>query len=218
MCPNICLIHGKTIQSDDHKSPTSFFPSLFLIRATSGIVTALCTRHREDMLSELQPQHCMHLKSLNCPYFSLICTAFLQIFLGYNLLAWRSMELNSDKRYQPCYLHVFSPLCWFFLFSLGIITFLRLLDTILEVNAMEQIKVCLEKNQNMLPCLFTTFRVGSRDFLLFIKLYSCVTGWWHIIYAKNIRIVGRKQPILTKEVYVGLKKEYAILVFVCYFM
>lgn len=91
-----------------------FFPSLFLIRATSGIVTALCTRHREDMLSELQPQHCMHLKSLNCPYFSLICTAFLQIFLGYNLLVWRSMELNSDKRYQPWYLHVFPPSVDFF--------------------------------------------------------------------------------------------------------
>lgn len=70
----------------------------------------------------------------------------------------------------------FPPLLIFFSFSLGIITFLRLLDTILEVNAMAQIKVCLEKNLNMLPCLFTTFRVGSRDFLIFIKLYSCVTG------------------------------------------
>lgn len=33
---------------------------LCLNSTTSGLVTALCNWYREDMLSELQPQHCIH--------------------------------------------------------------------------------------------------------------------------------------------------------------
>lgn len=62
-----------------------------------------------------------------------------------------------------------------------------------EVNASTQIKVCLEKMSKCAALPFTIFRLGSRDFLLFIMLYSCVTDrWWHIKYDENIKIVGGK--------------------------
>lgn len=49
---------------------------------------------------------------------------------------------------------------------------------------------------------FTIFRLGSRDFPLFIKLYSCVTDrWWHTEYDENIKIVGGKHHFLTKIVF-----------------
>lgn len=70
MCLSVCLIYGKTIQSDNHKSPTFFFPfPLCLNSTTSGIVTALCNWYREDMLSELQPRHFLYVLTLRLVMF-----------------------------------------------------------------------------------------------------------------------------------------------------
>lgn len=76
-----------------------------------------------------------------------------------------------------------------------------------EVNAITQIKACLEKKMSKSAALpFTIFRLGSRDFLLFIKLYSCVTDrWWQIKYEKNIKI-GGKHPVL-KSVFIAEKQH-----------
>lgn len=52
-----------------------------------------------------------------------------------------------------------------------------------EVNAITQIKACLEKMSKSAALSFTIFRLGSRDFPLFIRLYSCVTyRWWQTEY------------------------------------
>lgn len=186
MCPDVCLICGKTIQSDDQKSATFFFLPLC---AWTLQPPELSQHFATDTGRTCYPYYnrsIVHIfESLYCPSCHVSHTS-VQHLWGYLLdrkLA-QSWTASIHKR-GKLYLHFH-----FYVLLLSVITWLQQTpsDPSLhednwqttempdERNAITQIKACLGKKMSKSAVMpFIIFRLGSRDFLLFIKLYSWVT-------------------------------------------
>lgn len=107
MCLNGCLLDGKTIQRDGHKSPT-FLPLRVWTPQPlelSQICATNTARGAGEGVVELQPQHCPHCwKS----YMSILSRFIDSVSLVWIAKRWRGVALENGRRLKCKWKNIFT--------------------------------------------------------------------------------------------------------------